>query len=472
VLVGFPGIGACRPDDGSARAREVPDTASFDTAVAAMVTGSDSSLVDAARRLIPEVSRESGLSVVRRLAVARTTRSKLNEYLLGELADELPAERAQAVTAVYARLGLLPDSVDLLGLLRKLYLEQVVGYYDARRDTLYVREGVGEELFRPVLVHEMVHALQDEHEDLDSLVNARRDDNDASSAARAALEGQATFVMLEWQLRRTLGRDVDLTAMPSVASLIGSTDVMAAGAGSSPELAGAPPFIQQSLLFPYMAGLAFVQALWKERPGRPAPLGADMPASTEQVLHPRRFLSSPRDAPTSLSFTDSLDRPAGTGWREVHTDDLGEFETRAFLSAFLGDTARAASAAKGWDGDRYRLLRRCGAGAEETACPEALVWASVWDDAPAADSFVVAVKAAEAARYGARTRAGEGTTGGGAGLAPPASRLDTLAGAGRILEVRRLEVDGRPAVIVVDAPAEEDVAPVRAAARFTVRGGG
>jgi len=471
VAAACGGSAAPRTARGATGAGAAPGS---DTATAAMVGGRDSALVRVARQVLPEVERESGLAATRPLAVARTTRKRLERYMLGEFEQDLPPARARAVKETYVRLGLLPDSLDLPAFLRKLYLEQVVGYYDPTRDTLYVREGVADAEFKPVLVHEMTHALQDEHMDLDSLMRARRDDNDASTAAHAALEGQATYVMLEWLVRQRTGSDVDLTTMRSLVDMVSGTDLLSAGASSMPELAAAPAFIRASLVFPYQAGLSFVQSLWEGHPGRPAPLGADMPTSTEQVLHPARFLSDGRDRPTEIRFTvDSAALPGG--WTDAHTDDLGEFETRFFLSTFLGDTARARSAATGWDGDRYRLLRRCGSGssarrgpaAADTAgdpCPEAFVWASVWDRPEAAAAFDVAVREAFAARYG---RAGGGATGDTG--TPPAA--DTIAGAGRVVTVSRTTTDGRPTVLVIDRPLGTDPGPIDAAARFRTSGG-
>lgn len=485
-------LAACGGSAGakSASPSSVADTGSI--ADTALVGGRDTALVRVARSVLPSVERESGLSATRPLAVARTTRRRLQSYMMKEFQEDLPADRARAVKETYVRLGLLPDSLDLRTFLRKLYLEQVVGYYDPTRDTLYVRQGVADADFKTVLVHEMVHALQDEHMSLDSLLRAREDDNDASTAAHAALEGQATYVMVEWLLRQRTGSNVDLTAMPQVVDMISGANLLSAGASSMPELAAAPAFIRASLVFPYQAGLAFIEALWSAHPGRPAPLGANMPVSTEQILHPAHFLSSERDVPSDVSFTADSASLKG-GWTQAHEDDLGEFETRFFLSTFLGDTARARSAATGWDGDRYRLLRRCPAGpdpeggagpggaATNDACPEAFVWASVWDGQAAAATFAAAVREAFAARYGSRP-AGRSGSGGqpsakGASPAPDehapggGSVADTLAAAGRIVTVTRRSVDGRPTVLVVDRPLGVDPATIESAARFSVKGG-
>lgn len=400
----------------------------------------DTTLRWMAAELLPGIEEASGLEARRPLALARTDRSRLEAFLTGQLDEELPPEEARSVVAAYARFGLLEPGLDLRQLLRSVYLEQVVGYYDPATDTLFVREDVAPEQLRPVLVHEMVHALQDQYMDLDSALRARREDNDASTAAHAALEGQATFAMLEWQLADRTGREVDLTELPDLRRLLGRAGL--GEAAGMPALAQAPPLVRRSLLFPYLGGLAFVQEIWREREGRPVPLGADLPASTEQVLHPDRYLGE-RDAPSKIRFADSL--PGG--WRQVRADGLGEFEIRLLLTTFLADSTRAVAAARGWDADRYRLARSGEDG------DEALVWVSVWDAPEDATEFAAAAADAFRSRYGDdaavagpervdASTGGEGAAGGrSAGGGPP-----------RRVEVRIGEEDGRAVVTVVDRP--------------------
>ena len=414
----------------------------------------DTTLARLAEEVVPRVEAAAGLDFVRPPRLARSSRQALASFLASELEEQLPADEAEAVTAAYARLGLVPDTLDLRALMRSLYMEQIVGYYDPAADTLFVREDVGRAKLRPVLVHELVHALQDQHMDLDSLTRARRGRNDAATAARAGLEGHATFVMMEEELRRRTGSEMDLTALPDVSALLAGVDL--SRLAGAPALSGAPRLVRESLIFPYIGGLSFVQAWWRARPGRPAPLGEDVPASTEQVLHPGRFVGSGRDAPTRVAFAGDAPRE----WEQVHADELGEFETRLFLEAFLGDSARARTAAAGWDGDRYRLLR--GPEGEEV-----LVWASVWDSAAEADAFRAAAVDAYRGRYaadGAAGAAGEGRR--------PSAEEDVGAGggpqlvraSGRRVEVRRVTTGGRPAVLVVDGPAGPRGAPLPGAA--------
>jgi len=184
-----------------------------------------------------------------------------------------------------------------------------------------------------------------------------------------------------------------------------------------PVLTEIPAVLRESLLFPYLGGVGFVQAYWKEA-GRVPPLGPRMPVSTEQVMHPERFLEGSVDAPTDVRFRGE----APPGWALVHTDDLGEMETRVLLREFLPDREAADRAAAGWDGDRFRLL--------DTPSGEAFVWVSVWDSERDALQFESAVRSAMTARYDG----------------DPAS-------AGRQLRVLRGASGRRPTVAVWDLPA-------------------
>jgi hypothetical protein len=326
------------------------------------------------------------------------------------------------VVRTYARLGLVPDTIDLEPLLRSLLLEQVVGYYDPARDTLYVVDRVDASQVEPVLLHEIVHALQDQYVDLDSLMKANLKKNDRSTAAQAAMEGHATFAMLEWQLATLMGGNADLTTLPGLEGLLGDDPLAAAGI-EMPVLSEAPAVIRESLLFPYLGGLVFVQEYWSGPWGRVPPLGPAMPVSTEQVLHPERFEPGRADMPTDVGFLS----PPPAGWAEVYADNLGELETRLVLREFLPDREEADRAAAGWDGDRFRLL--------DGPAGEVFVWATVWDTDRDALEFEIGIRRALTARYGG----------------DPGSE-------GREIQVLRGSQGRRPTVVVWDLPAGLDVA--------------
>ncbi len=390
----------------------------------------DTALKRLAAELLPAAELRSGLPARRPIRLATRSREDLEAFLVDEMARQLPPDRLEAVVRTYARLGLVPDDLDLEPLIRSLLLEQVVGYYDPARDTLYVVERVDPDLVEPVLLHEIVHALQDQYVDLDSLMTANRERNDRGTAAQAAMEGHATFAMLEWQLARLAG-DADLTTLPGFEGLLGDDPLAAAGL-EMPVLSEAPAVIRESLLFPYLGGLVYLQKHWAGPWGRVPPLGSEMPVSTEQILHPERFAPGQEDMPTLVWFGEALP----DGWTEVLRDDLGELETRLLLREFLPSRQDADRGAAGWDGDRFRLL--------DGPNGESLLWVSVWDTERDALEFETAVREALMQRYDGNPRAAD-----------------------RELRVTRGSEGQRPVVVVWDLPAgSSDEAELDSLAEF------
>lgn len=350
-------VGACGP----APAQDAP-----------LVRSSDPELRRRVESLLPGLAQRAGLELRQPVRVERRSREQLEGYLRFKLDEELPPRLADHVTTSYALLGMLPGGTDLRGVLLSVYLEQVAGFYDPDSSALFVVDDQPVDALEPVLLHELVHAVQDQGADLDSLTDRSRG-NDRQTAAQAAIEGQATLVMLEYTASRLGGRDLDLAEVPDFSKTLGPA--LRSMSSQYPALASAPPLLRESLLFPYVQGTEFVQALWRSRQGRPPPFGDELPQSTEQVIRPERFLGPRPDAPTPMRV-----RP--TGAEVLYENDLGELELEIFLQEHLGAEARRL--ARGWDGDAFVLV-------QAPDGSRALAWASVWDDAESRDAFVTAV---------------------------------------------------------------------------------
>ncbi|MEX0906799.1 MAG: hypothetical protein WD054_00605 [Gemmatimonadota bacterium] len=402
--------GACAPADPEAGA-QLTDA------------GTPSELRPLVEELVPRLERLSGLDREETLRVRRQTRAEARAYVEQRLEKEMPAELREGVRRTYAALGLIPDTLDLDALLLDLYTEQVLGYYDPGTRTLYVVEGADPESLRPVLAHELVHALQDQHTDLDSIVGRERG-NDRQSAAHAAMEGHAMVVMFAVLAEQAAGATVDPAELASPAVALGPA--LAAQNEQFPVFRRAPRIIQETLLFPYLGGAEFVHSVWtaiSPQQRYPAPIDSLLPQSTEQVLRPLERFVQHRDAPTELRF-DAL--PG----RMVYENTLGQLETGILLEQHLGAAARAY--ADGWDGDRYVLV-------SDEAGRDVLHWTSVWDSDAAADAFAAAFERA-------------------ATLRPR-----------RAVTIERIQVDGMPGVNVTDAPAGGPPVAARPAARVTVQ---
>ena len=118
-----------------------------------------------------------------------------------------------------------------------------------------------------------------------------------------------------------------------------------------------PAFLRESLLFPYTAGLSFVQSL-QASGGWDAVNGAfrEPPASTEQVLHPEKYAS--HEAPVDVTLPADLPTKLGQGWSKGLEDTLGEFQLKVWLDQVAAGSGgpSADAAAAGWGGDRVMLL--------------------------------------------------------------------------------------------------------------------
>ena len=363
----------------------------------------DAELKQAVQQMMPAVERAMGLRFRQQPVVLRRSRAQVHDYVIHKFDDDLPpAELAGAQTA-YRLFGLIPDTLDLRRTMIDLLTEQVAGYFDPDSNALFIPVDIDPSQARLVISHELVHALQHQYLNLDSLVELKRQ-NDRRSAAQAILEGQATLAQV-----LVLMPEQKIDSLPNLWSLRSALD------GAQAEMkvyASAPLWLRESLIFPYLGGAEFVRWFDHEYPGK-EPFGALMPISTEQILHPARYAAG--DRPDRLTFESVA--PSAVRYE----DDLGEFEIRLLLEQHLGDDSVAARLAEGWDGDRYVVLHTGSA-----AGGDVLVWYTGWDDRAAATRFTKGLT-----RAWAKRRAG--------------SR-------GRRSEIKQLLVSGVPVVRLVDAP--------------------
>ncbi len=373
--------------------------------------------------LVPKVEEAAGLTFKRPPRVEGTSSAKVQAFLIAQFKKPEVRKSLDEKIVVWKRIGVVPDTTDVVALLTRLLTEQVVGYYDPKSKTLFVVEGRAGVERETVLRHELTHALQDQYVNLDSLQSLDQAD-DRVEAAQAVLEGHATVMMIG-NAARTIAWDK-------------ARDGIRDARASSPLFSGAPGFIAEGLLFPYLAGAEFVRGVMSDGASS-ADLLANLPSGTSQILHKERW-GHTGNAPEVVRFT--LNR----GVTERYVNNFGEFETRLLLAELLGDVSRASRAATGMDGDAYALLTLAGAG-------EGLAWISVWDTAVDAEDFADVAASALARRYSSAVLTRNG-------------RREIVA-AGRRVSVRTDRADGRDIVVVEDLPAAA-AAPVLAVASVTV----
>ena len=295
-----------------------------------------------------KVAKLRGLKIKKPIEMGVMDEAALRERILLRLdEDSPPAERA-AEAAMMKRWGLVPWSTDLDKLTIDLLTEQIAGFYDPREKKLYVADKpeADDSWADMLMAHEIVHALQDQHFDLEAWMKVVEHDGDASAARAALVEGDGVALMLEYTLAET--HVPPPWNVPGVVKMF-TTSMEPAGGDGGDLLSRAPLAIRHGLMFPYIRGLEFVAALRRTQPWKKVDDAYRRPPrSTEQILHPELYLADEKP--------HAIVAAVPAGWSKVHDAVWGEAGWSTFLEAHGVAAATAASAAAGWGGDRVVLL--------------------------------------------------------------------------------------------------------------------
>ena len=375
----------------------------------------DGPFADEVRPLIPKIEEAAGLPFISPPRLELRSRDQVREYLEERFREEQVALDQEGQIAAYKAFGLFPDSMDVQRLMLDLLTEQIVGFYDPATKVLYMVEGAPERERGTIIGHELVHALQDQYVNLDSLRRVTTD-NDQATALQALLEGEAVYE----QMQAMLGTGDIAARLPGGWQRVRQS--VRENSTNMPLFSAAPLVLQETLLFPYLSGAEFVRRL-KLTDSTPI-LRRPFPVSTEQVLL--------EDAYDSMDMPTGVELPDVNEGRVVYQNDLGEFETRLLLFQWSRDQNAAIRGAAGWDGDRYMLF--------ETPRGPGIAWFTVWDTPVDAAEFFDVMDDALAGRY--RDLRSERIS----------ERERRYTGGERAMRITASEIDGRPSVLFVDVP--------------------
>lgn len=350
------------------------------------------SLVD---ELIKFSSQETGLPVKSTVKRKITSRAEVEGYLKAKFEEDEGAKRMQRDEIVLKKFGLLDRDFALKPFLLALLTEQVEAYYDSKTKTVNMLDWVDVEEQKPVLAHELTHALQDQRVDLEKWNDQTPDDvsttssedsdhlvkDELDTARDAVVEGQATAVMMDYILK-PMGKS--LVKDPEVMDLVKQ---QMSGSSDSPVLARAPLLLSESLLFPYREGLSFEQDVWMDQGQTAAFSGAldRPPSSSWEIMNPREYehRSTPTVPllPNIHPLVDKLYKPYDIG-------QVGQLDLHILAGIFGGDTA-AADLTPAWNGGIYWAGQRLSATPAEQSSTKslALFYLSSWKNAASAQAF-------------------------------------------------------------------------------------
>lgn len=324
-------------------------------------------------QILAFASRDSGLPIRHTVKRALVSRDQAMKYIEGRMGNDQDAQRLQRSALVLKKFGLLPRDFDLQTFLLSLLNEQVAGYYDPKAKTVNLLDWVDADVQKPVLAHELTHALQDQHLNLDHWLkdgprsekkNSDVHDDEAIAARQAVSEGQAMVVLTDYELE-PLGKTI-LDAPDIVAA-------MKAGVTSgSPIFESAPLYIKDSLAFPYTYGLDFERTILQKK-GKGAAFTDVLqhpPLNTREVMQPAVYLAGDHLVPL---HPPKLDKILGKGWQKVDVGAVGEFDISVMVEQYASEQL-ARQVWPQWRGGYYYAARQKNSPADNLS----LLYLSQW----------------------------------------------------------------------------------------------
>src|SRR5262245_58860698 len=313
----------------------------------------NAALIAATQEVLKETSDVRQLAIIRPVPSSTQSGAEIERAIMKNLDEEITPADMHASEVIMKKLGLAPPDFQYRALLVRVLTEQVAGYYEPKTRQFHLADWIDVDGQKPVMAHELTHALQDQHFNLGRFEHWPKGDSGAELAAHALIEGDATLAMVLY---------VQSNPLRALAFL----KSMALGGVATEELNKAPRALRETLLFPYQEGLNWTRALhqrggWKDV----SSAFSSLPQSTEQILHPDKFFA--HEAPRKVTLPD-LTRvlnpkvskaPAAAlnqaGWKKVTSDVNGEWGLYLVLDEFLKSSTESRRAAAGWAGDRFDL---------------------------------------------------------------------------------------------------------------------
>jgi len=317
------------------------DTSGATTTEATPTTGAApvGDLADEMDTLIRATEEVRGLEFLADPTITVLSAEDLAARVRADIEEEIDPDDIVIDQAFFQLIGILDPGVDLAQAITDLYSEQVAGFYDHETKELVV--GGDTEmtpLTKIIVVHELIHALADQHfglSTLTDLIDAER--YHEASAYQSLVEGEATYFQVVYMQ--------SLPVADQVAAATESLDY------DSSVLDALPDWFGDDLAFPYDQGFLFVETL-VERNGI---AGVDqaygrLPTTVEQIIHPEVYRTFQPSREVELPGNAIL-----PGYEIYEEGELGEWNLRLYLLDGVSDSDSIIGSA-GWGGDDYRIL--------------------------------------------------------------------------------------------------------------------
>ncbi|SNT18447.1 hypothetical protein SAMN05421770_10513 [Granulicella rosea] len=352
-------------------------------------------------------STDTKLPVLHKVKRTLVSRDQVIHYLTKKFSEDESAKRLENSEIVLKKFGLLDHDFHLQPFMLSLLTEQVAGFYDEKTKTVNLLDYVAADEQKPVLAHELTHALQDQKVGLEKWSaspvqgsknvgedNRRLQVDELETARQAVTEGQAMVVFIDYTLR-TSGKT--LADMPEMGAKMRD---MAADTSGSPVMARAPLLLQRSLTFPYSDGLNFEQQLLLKGGKDMAFAGAldRPPGSSFEIIHPSAYIAK---VPVPVLPLPDVHGLLDADWAPYDMGVMGELDVQIMTELF-GGRQMAVALSPQWAGGIYYAAQKRSASAEEKLKTSSigLMYFSKWKEPDSARSFLHVYGSELARKYG------------------------------------------------------------------------
>ena len=339
------------------------------------------------RKILTQISEITGMALKHPVPIAVMSKEEWGQWVADRMRESVKPEELRVEETAMKMFGFVPADFDLRGATVDLMTEQAAAVYDHKTKRMIIVQGAApDEMQEAVLVHELSHALADQHFDMHRFLDKGPRSDESEAARLAVVEGQAMWIMLEAMLNRS-GQSLKTNSAVLELMLPAMRDMAAA---QYPVFGKSPLYLKESLLFPYSAGLKFQQAVVEKMDREAfAAVLRDPPRNTHQIIHPELYLAHETPATVEPPEYEQRDK-----MKKLTDGDIGEMDVHVWFEQY-GSKQEADKLAPAWRAGRFELVEN-----RVTKKP-LLRWVILWDSPESAhQAFALYLKVMEGKSQG------------------------------------------------------------------------
>ena len=339
------------------------------------------------RKILTQISEITGMALKRPVPIEVMNKEEWGRWVNDRMRESVKPEELRVEETAMKMFGFVPADFDLREATVDLMKEQAAAVYDHKAKRMIIVQGAApDEMQEAVLVHELSHALADQHFDMHRFLDKGPRSDESEAARLAVVEGQAMWIMLEAMLNRS-GQSLKTNSAVLELMLPAMREM---AASQYPVFGKSPLYLKESLLFPYSAGLRFQQAVVDKMDREAfAAVLRDPPRNTHQIIHPELYLAHEVPATVEPPEVEPRDKT-----KKLTDGDIGEMDVHVWFEQY-GSKKEADKLAPAWRAGRFELT-------ENRATKKPLLrWAILWDSPESArQAFALYQKVVEGKSQG------------------------------------------------------------------------